>query len=117
MINRAIGLITCASTYALIPVLDADIFAQALQPAFDVDSGAAAITGGGDGLAIAVVGHVACREDARNVGHRIVFGQDVARVIHLDDTPKQFSVGLVSNSDEDALHGQDSFFARARMAQ
>src|ERR1700680_3742238 len=70
----------------LVPILDAQtrLFADAFEPAFDVDGGATPVSGGCARLAIAVVGDIASREDTGNVGHGVLYGDDVAGLVGLN---------------------------------
>src|SRR6266568_7747689 len=88
------------SFYQLIPVFDADVFSLGFEPALEVDGGSAAITGGGDGLAIAVIGDITGGKDAGNVGHSVFDRDDVTYFIHVDDAPEQVGIGLVANGEE-----------------
>ena len=57
-----------------------------LQPAFRVDGGATAVAGGGDGLAVLAVLHVAAGEDARHVRARPL-GDDVSVLVQRPGVP------------------------------
>src|SRR5271156_3110395 len=57
---------------------------------FGVHCGHAAGACGGDGLAIVVVLDVAGREDAFDAGLAAVVGEQVARVVHLEEAAKDF---------------------------
>src|SRR6185312_5953579 len=60
------------------------------EPAFGVDGGHAARTGGGDGLAVGVVLHVATHEHALDVRRRRAgLGDQVPVVVHLEDALEQ----------------------------
>ncbi len=101
---------------ALVPVLYGDGFTLVFQPAFHIDRGAAAIAGGGNGLAIAMIGNVASGKDARDVGHRMFDRHDIADLIHIDDALEELSIWLMADRQEDALHRQVHLFARSRVA-
>src|SRR5581483_1392384 len=102
--------------YKLVPVFDPYIFALALQPAFDVDGGSTAIAGGCDGLAVAVIGDIASRENAGDVGHGVLNRDDVAGLIHVNNALEESGVGLVADCQEDALRLQYSLFVRFQIA-
>src|SRR5579863_9578578 len=76
------------------------------EPAFEVNSGSTTITGGGDGLAIAVVGHITGGEDARDVGHGMFNRHDISGLIHMNDALEQIGIGLMADGEEKALHWQ-----------
>src|SRR5579859_3655301 len=92
-------------------------FAQAFQPALGVDGGAAAITGSRHCLAIAMIGYIASREDAGNVGHGMFDRFDIASFVHVDDALEQVGIGLMPDCQEKALHRQLAYFARLQVAQ
>src|SRR6056297_3515606 len=82
------------------------------EPALRVDRGGAAGTGGGDGLAVDVVLHVAAGEDAVDVGTAARRpGDEVAVVLHGQLTLEQVGVGLVADGDEQAGEGPGAALA------
>ena len=72
------------------------------EPAFGFESGGATGSGGGDGLPVFVVMHVACGEYALDVGllsSGLHF--DVAGFVQIDLTFKRLGVGYVTDGVED----------------
>src|SRR5437870_11779996 len=94
----------------LIPVFDVHILALGFEPAFEVHGGPTTITGGSDGLTIAMIGDITGSEDAGNVGHGVFDRDDIANFVHIDDALEQLCVGLVTDSEEEALGREDAFF-------
>ena len=78
---------------------------------FDFEGGHAAGAGGGDGLAIAAVLHIAAGKDAGNRhaaigGQDVVCGADVAVFVEIHLAGKHLGVGLVADAEEEAADGQ-----------
>ena len=73
------------------------------EVALGVESGGAALAGGGDGLAVGAVGDVAGGEDAGDVGVGAVFLEEIALVIHVELAAEGGGIGGVADGDEDAL--------------
>src|SRR5689334_20995868 len=67
--------------------------------------GHAARAGGGDGLAVSAILHVAGMEHAGNVGARAAFRDDVAFRIGFDLAPENLGVGNVPDGHEEAVYG------------
>ena len=78
------------------------------EPAFRLDGCLAAQAGGGDGLAIDVVGAVARDINAGNVGLHLGTGDglDVAALVHCDRGRERAGVWHMADGDKDALDGQ-----------
>ena len=65
------------------------------QPALGVDRRRAATSGGGDGLPVNVIGHVAGGEDAGHIGVHGVVLDEVTILIRVEFAPKGRGVGRV----------------------
>ena len=74
---------------------------QLAQIPLSFDRGAAAGAGGRDGLAIDMVGDVACGEDAGNVGARAAVKLDAAVIIEFEGAAEDLDVRDVSDGDEE----------------
>src|SRR5580692_9945534 len=73
------------------------------HPALGVEGGHAAAAGGGDGLPVGEVLHVAAREDAGNAGvRRTRPGLQVAVVVHLELAGEQIGVRRMADRHEEA---------------
>src|SRR5579875_4209248 len=105
------------SNQKLVPVFYADILALALEPAFQIDGGATAITRSGNCLAIAVVGDITGGKDTGNIRHCILSGNNISLFIHIDEALEQRGIRLVSNCQEQSLRWQDIFLAILHIAQ
>src|SRR5438105_7777089 len=105
------------SPVGLFPMFYADILTLALQPAFQIDSCAAAIASGGNSLAIAMISNVARCKHARNIGHRILNRYNIPFFIHVNNALEQAGIRFMSNSQEQALYRQHAFFTRFHIAQ
>ena len=81
---RLRGQTSCAITGSAGPAVEGSCDALGQEP-LRVDGGHAAAAGGGDRLAVAVVGHVARGEDAGHArGGGAVAGEQVAVLVHLE---------------------------------
>jgi len=78
--------------------------------ALGVNGGGAAGTGGGDGLAVDVVGAISGNEDAGDVGGGAANGDDVAVFILVDHAPEELGVGTWPMATE--TPAQDRRFRR-----
>src|SRR5450755_940012 len=63
-----------------------------------------------------MIGNIASGKDAGDVGHCVFDRNEIADLIHSDDALKEVGIGLVTNSQEDALYPQAHLFARACVA-
>src|SRR5579863_2089471 len=78
---------------------------------FDFEGSHAAGAGGGDGLAVAAVLHVAAGIDAGNDnavagGEDVVAGVDVAFAVEIDLALEHFGVGIVADTEKEAADGE-----------
>ncbi len=88
------------------------------EEALGVDGGHAAGAGGGDRLAVDVVGDVAAGEDARDLGGgRARLHLQVAGGVHVEQAPEQLGVRLVADGDEEAARRHLADRVVARVAQ
>src|SRR6266566_6414450 len=92
-------------------------FTLALEPAFRVYSGAAAVAGGSHCLAVAMIGHIASCKNAWNVGHRVLNRNDISGFIHVDGAFEQACVRLMPDCQEESLHREDTLLARLHIAK
>lgn len=67
-----------------------------------IDGGHATHTGGGDGLAVDLVGAIACGENAGNMGFASVVKFQVAIFIHVEFAFKNLRIGNMSDGDENS---------------
>src|SRR2546429_6629256 len=81
-ISRLIGNLHRHIASALIPVLDADFQTLALEPAFQINGRAAAITGSSDRLTVAMISNIASSKDSGDIGHRVLNRDDITCRIH-----------------------------------
>src|SRR6266568_4757782 len=93
------------------------IFSQTLQPVLSIDGGSTAITSGGNGLAVAMISHIARCKDARDVGHRVLDRNNVPLLIHLDDALEQASIRFMPNCQEKPLDRQRTLFTRFQIVE
>ena len=63
-----------------------------------------ALTGGGNGLSIDVIGHVARCEEAFGLGERALDLRDVTVLIFIDEIAEELRIWHMADGDEDALH-------------
>src|SRR5438132_11915521 len=75
---------------------------ERFQVALAVHRSHAAGAGGGDGLAIDMILHVAAGERTGDAGLRAVVCEDVALFVECELAGKQFRVGRMADRDEDA---------------
>ena len=73
------------------------------EPALGVDRGLAAVAGGRDGLAIAVIVDVAGDEDAVDLRAGLVAHDEVAHRVDLEPVAEDVGVRLVADGDEQAV--------------
>src|SRR5208282_719691 len=90
---------------------------RGFQEALGFDGGHAAGAGGGDGLAIDVVLHVAGDEHALDARFGAVFGHQVAGRVHFKLAAEDFGVGIVADGHEQAVSGQIHGLAVPGLAQ
>lgn len=64
----------------------------------------AARAGSRDGLPIAMVLHIAGRENSIYVGFAAVVGQQIPVLVHIENGPKDFCIWFVSDSHENPFH-------------
>src|SRR5580700_2798010 len=87
------------------------------QELFGIEGGHAAGARGGNGLAVAMVLHIASDEHTGDGGQGAVFGDEVAVGVHLQLALEDGGVGIVADGDEDAVHGDFADFFRLEIAQ
>ncbi len=88
------------------------------EVAFRFEGGGAALTGGGDGLAVVVVGDIARSEEARGLGGGAARGlDDVTVFVLVDQVAEKRAVGDMSDSDENAGDGEFRFFSADKVLQ
>src|SRR5256885_2338693 len=68
-------------------------------------------------LGIAVISHIPCGENARNIRHRVLNRDNIAYPVHLDRALEQLGIRPVTNGQEYSLNRQDTLFARFHVAQ
>ena len=83
----------------------------------DFECGHAAGSGGGDGLAVAAVLHVAAGKDAGDAGEDVVVGADVAVFVEVELAGEHPGVGLVADAEEESADRQDGYLAGDAVAQ
>lgn len=83
------------------------------QVSLRIQGGGAAVACGGDGLAVDMIGDVACGEDSGDVGGGgAVFLENVAVLVEVELIGvEEVGVGDVSDGDEDAGDFEFGFFA------
>ena len=87
-----------------------------LEEALGVERGHRARAGGGDCLAVGVILHVACGEDARDVRpRRACLGDEVALLVVVEPVQEERGGRVVADRDEDAVGLEDSRLARLRV--
>src|SRR4051794_8587401 len=91
--------------------------ALGLEPALRVDRRAAAVTGSGHGLAIAMVMDVARDEDTLDLRCGLAAHLEIAHRVHVEPAPEDLRVRSIADRDEHAVEGQLARLARARVAQ
>ena len=76
------------------------------EVAFRFEGGGAALAGGGDGLAVVVVGNIARGEEARGLGGGAAGGlDDVTVFVLVDEVAEEGAVGDMADGDEHAGDG------------
>src|SRR5439155_16115633 len=75
-----------------------------LEPALGVDRGLAAVTRGGDCLAVAVIVDVAGDEHALDLRAGLVANEEVALLVDLEPIAEDLRVRPIADRDEQALH-------------
>ena len=90
---------------------------QLAEPPFSHDCGSATKTRSSDCLPESMVVAIACREDAGNTCSLKPVNDNVALLVKHQLTLKKLGVGFVTNSEEDAVKGQDALFARLDILQ
>src|SRR3712207_8489852 len=86
-----------------------------LQPPLRVDGRAAAVGGGGYGLAGAGVGDVAGREDAGDARHGVLLLEQVARAVHLELAREEARGRRVADGRQEAVDRQGLLLAGLRV--
>src|SRR5262245_18096489 len=86
------------------------------EPALCIERGHAAGSGGGDGLTICGVGHIAAREHAVNIGPRGAgLHTEISGGIHVEHAAQELAVGLVSDRDEERADLERAALARLQV--
>src|SRR2546422_10767466 len=73
--------------------------------------------GGGDGLTVAMVLHVAGNKHAGNASQAAMFGDQVAVRIHLEFALEHSGVGIVADGNKNTVKRNFASFARLWIAQ
>jgi len=81
------------------------------------ESGHAARSCGGNGLAVTAVLYVSAGEDAGNAGMDLVVGDDVAIRVEIDLAGEHFGVRFVADSEKEPANGQRRLAAGCGVAQ
>ena len=88
------------------------------EVAFRFEGGGAALAGGGDGLAVVVVGDIARSEEARGLGGSSAWGlDDVTVFVLVDEVAEDGTVGNMADSDKHAGDGEFRFFSADEILQ
>ena len=88
------------------------------EVALRFECGGAALTGGGDGLAVVVVGDIAGGEEPRGLGGGAAWGlDDVTVFVFIDEVAEEGAVGDMANGDEHAGNGEFGFFSADEVLQ
>src|SRR5215813_14461851 len=82
-----------------------------------LQGGSAACTGGGYGLAVAAVLHVAAGEHAWNVGKNLIVGLEITILVHIKLSGKHFCIRYVPNSQEHGVRRKVPYPAALQIAQ
>ena len=76
------------------------------QKLLDFDRGHASASGGGDGLAITAVLHVAAGKDSVDASHHVVVRFEIAIGVGVELAGKHLRVGFVANTEEQRAGGE-----------
>src|SRR5262245_43857508 len=87
------------------------------QQTLGLDSGHAAGTGGGHGLAVLVIYYVAAGENPRHFRANVVIGYEIPGFVHIQLPYKQVAVRPMTDSDEDPGNRPLADFARHSVLQ
>src|SRR6516225_2291961 len=98
------------------PVFYTHLQPLTLHPALQINCRTTAVTSGGDGLAVAMIGNITCSEDVRDVGHHMFNREDIASLIHRDDTFEELGIGFVTYRNKNALSLYRYFFTGDNVA-
>ena len=81
------------------------------EVAFRFEGGGAALAGGGDGLAVVVIGDIARGEEPRGLGGSSAWGlDDVTVFVFIDQITEKRAVGDMADGHEHAGDGEFRFF-------
>ena len=88
------------------------------EVAFRFEGGGAALAGGGNGLAVVVVGDIARGEQARGLGGGAAGGlDDVTVFVLVDQVAEKRAVGDMADGDKHAGDGEFRFFSANEVLQ
>src|SRR5271170_3626522 len=88
-----------------------------IQELFRIEGGHAAGARGGDGLAVAMILHIARNEYPRYSGQGAMFGNEVAIAVHLQLAFEHGRVGIVADGHEYAVNCDFASFFRLQVAK